>query len=186
MNFFPKLEFSLLNGWIFLVIFFLIFAITLKTCSKEVISRLYDDKGWTKKQYIFTKLAKLMGLVHSFLVIFTPINIISLDFLIGAIIYIFGTIGMTVALINFKKAPLNNPISSGLYKISRNPQLVMIYLVSLGNSFIISSWTAVIIVVISMIFSHFRILGEERRLFEQYGDLYLKYKKKVPRYFLLI
>ncbi|GAJ23776.1 unnamed protein product, partial [marine sediment metagenome] len=28
------------------------------------------------------------------------------------------------------------------------------------------------------------LLGEEKRLTEQYGDSYLEYKKKVPRYFL--
>ena len=169
-----------------MVIFFLIFGIVFKTCSKKVITRLYDNEGWTKAQYIFTKLGKLCGLIHIILVIFTPLNIVSIEFTIGIIIYLIGTIGFVIAVIDFKKAPLGKPITSGLYKISRNPQVITLFLVSLGTSLMIGSWTAVIVVVISIIFFHFRILGEEKRLTEQYGDPFLEYKEKVPRYFLFI
>lgn len=36
---------------------------------------------------------------------------------------------MVIALNNFKRATLDKPITSGLYKISRNPQMLMLYLV---------------------------------------------------------
>lgn len=184
LEIFPAFEIGLLNGWIFMISFFLLFYIFLKTCPKEVITRLYDNEGWTKSQYTFTKLGKLCGLIHIIFLIFTPLNIVSIEFIVGIIIYLIGTIGFITAVINFKKAPLGKPIILGLYKISRNPQVITLYLVSLGTSLMISSWTAVIVVVISIIFFHFRMLGEEKRLTEQYGDSYLEYKKKVPRYFL--
>jgi len=167
-----------------MITFFILFGIFLKTCPKEVITRLYDNEGWTKSQYTLTKLGKLCGLIHIILVIFTQINIVFIEFVIGIIIYLIGTIGFFIAVIDFKKAPLGKPITLGLYKISRNPQVITLFFVSLGTSFIIGSWTAVIVVVISIIFFHFRILGEEKRLTEQYGDSYLEYKKKAPRYFL--
>ena len=181
---FPALEIGLLNGWIFIAIFLFVFGIVLKTCPKDVIKRLYDNEGWTKNQYIFTKLTKICGLIHIILLIFTPIIIGSIEFIIGIIIFSIGTIGMVIALSNFKRAILNKPITSGLYKISRNPQILMLDLVSLGTSLMIGSWMAVIVVFISIIFSHFRIMGEEKRLTEQYEESYLQYKKKVPRYFL--
>jgi len=186
LEIFPAFEIGWLNGWIFMVVFFLIFGIVIKMCPKEVITRLYDNKGWTKTQYLFTKLAKLCALIHLILVIFTPLNIGSIEFTIGIIIFLIGTIGFVIAVINFKKAPLDKPIISGFYKISRNPQIMTLLLVSFGTSLLIGSWTAVLVVVISIIFFHFRILGEEKRLTEQYGDSFLEYKKKVPRYFLFI
>ena len=186
MEFFPAFEIGLLNGWIFLVIFFLLYGIFLKTCPKEVIKRLYDNEGWTKSQYTFTKLGKLCGLIHIILVIFTPLNIVSIELMIGIIIYLIGAMGFLMAIIDFKNSPIGKPITSGLYKISRNPQILTLFFVSLGTSLMISSWTAVIVVIISIIFFHFRILGEEKRLNEQYGDSYLEYKRKVPRYFLFI
>ena len=184
MEFFPKLEFDWANGWIFLLILFSIYGIFLSTCSKQVISRLYDEVGWTKFQKISTKLAKICGLIHSILLIFTSLNKELIEFIIGIIIYIFGITGFNVALLNFKNAPIDKPISSGLYKVSRNPQMVMLFIVSIGNSILIGSWTAILLVSFSIIFSHFRILGEENRLTEQYGNIYLEFKKKVSRYFL--
>ncbi len=184
MELFPALSIGWLNGWIFQVIFFISFGIFLLTCSKDVISRLYDEKGWNKLQKIFTKVAKIFGLIVLILFLFTPLNIGSIEFIIGIVLIIIGTIGFLVALNNFKKSPLNKPITIGLYKISRNPQLLMMYLTSLGNSLAIGSWIALIILSLSIISGHFRILGEEKRLYEQYGDSYLEYKKKVPRYFI--
>ena len=184
MELFPAFEIGWLNGWIFMVGFFLIFGIVIKTCPKNVITRLYDSKGWTKTQYTFTKLGKLCGLIHIILVVFTPLSIVSIEFVIGIIIYSIETIGFVIAVINFKKAPLGKPITSGLYKISRNPQIITLFLVSFGTSLVIGSWIAIIIVIVSAIFLHFRILGEEKRLTEQYGDSFLEYKKKVLRYFI--
>jgi len=184
VEFFPAFKIGWLNGWIFMVIFFLTFVIIIKMCPKEVITRLYDNKGWTKTQYIFTKLAKLCSLIHLILVIFTPLSIGSIEFMIGIILFLSGTIGFVIAVINFKKAPFDKPISSGLYKISRNPQMMTLFLVSFGTSFMIGSWIAIIIIIVSTIFLHFRILGEEKRLTQQYGDSFLEYKKKVPRYFI--
>ena len=173
-----------MNGWIFQVIFFISFGIFLLTCSKEVISRLYDEEGWNRLQKTFTKIAKILGLIVLILFIFTPLDIGSIEFIVGVILVITGTIGFLLALNNFKNSPFNKPIINGLYKISRNPQLVMMYITTLGNCLVIGSWTALIIFVLSIISGHFRILGEEKRLTEQYGDSYLEYKRKVPRYFI--
>jgi protein-S-isoprenylcysteine O-methyltransferase Ste14 len=184
LELFPAFKIGLLNGWLLIAIFFLVFGIIIKICPREVVKRLYDEQGWTKKQYMFTRLAKICGVIHIILLIFTPLKIGSIEFIIGTIIFVIATIGMAIALINFKNAQLNKPINRGLYKISRNPQILMLYLVSYGTSLAIGSWTAVIVVTLSMLFSHFRILGEEKRLEAQYGDSYLEYKKSIPRYFL--
>ena len=184
MELFPTLSIGWVNGWIFQVIFFTSFGIFLLTCSKDVISRLYDEKGWNKLQKAFTKITKLFGLIALILFIFTPLNIGSIEFFIGIILIIAGTIGFLIALNNFKNSELNKPINTGLYKISRNPQLVMMYLTTLGNCLTIGSWTTLIIFILSILSGHFHILGEEKRLTEQYGDSYLEYKKKVPRYFI--
>ena len=111
-------------------------------------------------------------------------NIGSIEFIVGIILIITGTIGFLLALNTFKNSTLNEPITTGLYKISRNPQLVMMYLTTLGNCLVIGSWIALIIFSLSIISGHFRILGEEKRLTEQYGDSYLEYKRKVSRYFI--
>ena len=97
----------------------------------------------------------------------------------------FGEIIFTVATLNFKNAPSGKPITKGLYKYSRNPVMVSIYIVFSGICAMMGSWISLILLGITITFSHFALLGEERRLLEQYGDSYEQYKKSVPRYFLI-
>jgi protein-S-isoprenylcysteine O-methyltransferase Ste14 len=54
----------------------------------------------------------------------------------------------------------------------------------LGFSFMVGSWTVLALLAVRIVMNHYRILGEERALEEQYGDSYLDFKKSVPRYLL--
>lgn len=184
MELFPMLEIGWLNGWIFLAIHVLIQALFMASCPKEVKVRLLDRKGWKKSQRITMLVGKISSLINIILIILTPLKIGSIDFIVGIILFSIGIIGLSTAILNFKKAPLNTPITKGLYKISRNPQMVSIYIIFLGYSFVIGSLLSIVLLIISISCSHFSILGEEKRLTEQYGESYLEYKKKIPRYFL--
>ncbi|GAI14802.1 unnamed protein product, partial [marine sediment metagenome] len=57
MELFPELRLDWLNGWIFVVISYLIFGLLILSCPKEVVARLYDEKGWTKSQKILAKVS---------------------------------------------------------------------------------------------------------------------------------
>lgn len=187
IEFIPKLELGWFNGWIFLMVHVVIQAIFILTCSKEVKVRLFDrGTGWTKTQKTFTLIGKIFGLINIILIIFSLLKFGSIEFIIGLIIFLIGITGLVISILNFKNAPFDKPITTGLYKVSRNPQIVTVYLIFLGYTLLIGSWLSMIILLFSFMGQHFSLLGEERRLTEQYGDLYLEYKKKVPRYFLFI
>jgi len=184
MDFIPEFSIEWFNGWLPFVIYVSIQFVITFTCSKEVKRRLIDRKGWTKTQMVMTTIGKSFTLINIILLFLSPLNIGSIEFLIGIILYFIGIITLSSAILNFKNAPLGQPITTGLYKISRNPQLFSIYIIFLGHILMIGSWISLIILFISITGSHFSILGEEKRLKEQYGDSYLEYKKKVPRYFI--
>lgn len=184
LEFLPEINFGLLNGWIYTVIFVVFFGIFLKTCSKEVIDRLYDSIGWTRKHKIFVKLVKLTSLIKIILEFLTPLTEDRLAFISGNLLFVFGLIGFLIALSNFKNSPPNKPITKGLYAISRNPQILMLGIMSYGMSFVIGSWICVLIGTVVLILNHYRILAEEQRLEQQYGEQYLQYKNKISRYLL--
>lgn len=185
IEFIPKLELGWFNGWIFLMVHVVIQAIFISICSKEVKVRLFDrGKGWTKTQKTFTLIGKVFGLINIILIISSPLKFGSIEFIIGLIIFLIGLTGLVISILNFKNAPFDEPITTGLYKVSRNPQIVTVYIIFLGYTLLIGSWLSMIILLFSFTGQHFSLLGEERRLTEQYGDSYLEYKKKVPRYFL--
>ena len=181
LEFLPEIKFGFLNGWIYSVIFIVLFGIFIKTCSKDVIERLYDLKGWTKKQKIFVKIAKLISLIKLILEVLTPLTDDGIAFILGNILFVFGLIGFLIALFNFKNSLPNKPITKGLYSISRNPQILMLGIMSFGMSFVIGSWICVLLSAVGLILTHYRILAEEQRLEQQYGESYLQYKNKIPR-----
>jgi len=185
MELFPPLRLELLNGWIPLLIFYVIFGALLRSFPKDVVQRLYDRSGWTKQQ----KTLGAIGLPFAFaafgLLIFTPLKIERTVFIIGSIVYGIGLGGMVTALFNFRNTPMDQPVIHGLYRISRNPQWVMFFILMVGMAISVGSWTIMLLFFMRAVFNHFRILGEEKACLESYGEVFQTYLQTVPRYFLI-
>ncbi|NIM95854.1 MAG: hypothetical protein GTO18_19310 [Anaerolineales bacterium] len=117
--------------------------------------------------------------------IFSPLKLGQPFSVLGLVLYSLGLIRFVVSLFNFKNAPLDRPVTDGLYRVSRNPQWLSFVLVLLGIGFAVGSWIVVILFSVRIVVNHFRILGEEEACLQQYGDDYREYIKRVPRYFLV-
>ena len=184
MNLFPEIKLGLLNGWIYFVFYLIVFGITMSTCSREVKKRLIDRSLWDKKTKIITASGKLFSLANIIMIFLASLQIGTFEFIIGTVLYLIGLTGLVISIINYRNAPLEKPITRRLYKLSRNPQILMIFITFTGMVLIIGSWINLIFLCITVITTHFSILGEEKALTEQYGESYLEYKNQVPRYFL--
>jgi protein-S-isoprenylcysteine O-methyltransferase Ste14 len=184
MEFSPALKIGLLNGWLPLLLFYVVFGILLVIFPKDVVSRLYERSGWTKRMKIMRAFGLIFILSWFLIVIFSPLKVENLVFIIGGSIYALGLICFVIALFNYKDTPLDRPVTKGLYKISRNPQHVTLFLSFLGISIAIGSWLATLLISIGIVLGHMRILTEERACLEQYGDAYKIYLEQVPRYFV--
>ncbi len=187
MELIPTLEIGWLNGWILICLLYLIYGILLKVFPKDVVARLYDydRSGWSKTQKVIYVIGKLLALVCLVLIIFTPLKIGSNIFIIGTILYTFGLAGFIIALFNFKNTLLDQPVARGLYRISRHPQVLMLFISAFGICIAIGSWLVLFIIIISSLFLHYRDLAEEEACLERYGDSYRAYMKRVPRYLLI-
>jgi len=184
MELIPLLEIGWLNGWILLAFEFLIEGFLLLVFPKAVVSRLFDRSGWSVKQRVFTIIGKVFSLACLILIILTPLKINSNEFIVGLILYTIGLVGFVVAMLNFKDTPLNQPVTKGVYKISRHPQIVTLFILFLGVSVAIGSWPAFFMLMMSKLFQHFGILAEEEVCLRRYGEPYHAFMERVPRYFL--
>jgi protein-S-isoprenylcysteine O-methyltransferase Ste14 len=185
MELFPALGIGWLNGWLFIAALGLTDAITFRLFPKTVVDRLFDRSGWSRKQVTFTVIGKVIALISLVLIALTPLKIGRPVFVIGLVTGVAGLIGLVSALISFRNAPLDQPATSGLYKVSRHPQIVMSFVVLAGACLAIGSWSALAIQVVSHFFTHLGILGEEEVCARKYGDAYRAYLRRVPRYFVL-
>ncbi|MCD4834803.1 MAG: hypothetical protein K8R31_13475 [Bacteroidales bacterium] len=185
LDLFPTLEIGWLNGWVLLCLFYLIYGVFLMTFPKNVRAKLfyYDRLRWSKKQRVFYAIGKVSVLFYLVLIFFSPLKIGAIIFIPGIILFLLGLVGFIIALSNFKNMPPNQPTTKGLYRISRHPQIHMLFISGLGICIAIGSWLVLCILIISKFFGYFRIIAEEEACMKQYGDLYCSYMKRVPRYF---
>lgn len=184
MELVPTLKIGWLNGWILLCLLCLIEGFLLIVFPKDVVTRLFDRSGWDKKQRTFTVIGKLFSLACLILIILTPLKIGSSALVVGTILYILGLVGLIIAILNFRNTPLGQPVTVGLYRLSRHPQILMLFVLFVGICVAIGSWLALLMLMVSKLVQHLGILAEEEVCLERYGDSYRAYMKRVPRYFL--
>lgn len=184
MEWIPEFRIGWLNGWIPLGLLTFTDGILFLIFPKDVVTRLFDRSGWPKHQILLTVIGKLCVLFSLVSLVFTPLKIGTTVFVLGVVVVGLGLGGLVKALFDFKNTPPGEPVTRGIYKISRHPQIVMSSLVLLGGCISIGSWLALLMLVVARILSHFGILGEEKICLQQYGDGYREYLERVPRYFL--
>jgi protein-S-isoprenylcysteine O-methyltransferase Ste14 len=184
MEFFPQFEFSILGGWILLLIEWSIPILTLSLVSREIRGRLLDRANFSKKQKKFLIFSKIFSLILLILIFFTPLSLNSLEFYIGMITFIIGSFFQINAIVSFIKTPMNKLVTTGMYKVSRHPQDTSIFISYIGICLCIGSWVALLILFIGHIFKHYSVLAEEEECVELYGEAYKKYMEKIPRYIL--
>lgn len=110
------------------------------------------------------------------------IAFVSIGFFMG----IFSLIAMKSSWrVGIKYDQKTDLITSGIYRISRNPYFFSYDMLILGFIFIFPSPILIILYVPLVIIFHKMIREEEKYLESVHGDNYLNYKKKVGRYFTL-
>ena len=183
MQFIPDLQLGWLNGWVLLALFYILFGLFLLNCPKPIVKKLYSVKGWSKCEYILSAIGKPYSLACFGLVIMSPLKIGSVVFLVGLLLYMFGCIIMFIALFEYRATPANQPVRTGIYQYSRNPQWVGLALIFFGTAFACGNGLAILLFFGGVGFYHFRILGEEKACLAAYGKPYQDYLNTVCRYF---
>jgi len=110
--------------------------------------------------------------------------------LLGVVLFILGWIPNMWVGIYFRKIGTSIPagdlpktlITSGLFKISRNPVYLGMIVTLFGEAIFLGSMITFIIPVIFFILIHTNIQFEEKMLGRKFGKKYLEYKKKVRRW----
>jgi protein-S-isoprenylcysteine O-methyltransferase Ste14 len=182
MEFLPDLGLGWLNGWLLLGLLVLTDGVLFSAFRKNTVERLFDRSGWTKWQIGITVIGKLLALVVVLMIIFTPLKLGSYVFIIGAMLVGFGLIVLVKALLDFSNSVPDQPVTQGIYRVTRHPQNLASSMVILGCTIAIGSWLALILFVVARIFLHANLVAEEEVCLREYGDAYRDYMKQVPRY----
>lgn len=184
MEIFPDLQIGLFNGWLLAAILYLVFGILLFLLPRQVVARLYDRPRRKGADVVRRILGLLLVLVWLLLTILTPLSRSAVVLAVGLVCYACGLTGFVVALLNYANTAIDQPVTSGIYRISRHPQQFMLSVAFLGISIAMGSWIALGLMGIGVIGGHAKVVAEEKVCLEKYGESYREYMERVPRYFL--
>ncbi|MBU1023545.1 hypothetical protein KKB99_04565 [bacterium] len=159
---------------------------------KVIVRHDYLNKGRLTPFSTFLEL--IVFFLHassSYLYLDFDFSHVNRDFPIYPVAILFMVIGMSLLFINMAKLSLvvsfgsrNTGLQkSGMYRCTRNPQIVTYLLFLIGYLMLWTpSWTALVWLVTLVVMAHRMVLTEEEHLLLAYGDEYRKYCSKTPRY----
>ena len=183
MSVIPAFKLGWGNGWLGTVPLMLTMLILFLT-NKRASQRAMDMSAYTVRERIRAVASTCIFFGAVMYSIVLPLQCGTPWFYIGSIVYVCGCIPYLISTVNFASAPLNEPIVSGVYKISRNPLYLFSALMLLGIGIAGASWLMIVLVILYAVVNHFTVLAEERFCSEKYGEPYRIYMKNVPRYLL--
>ncbi|MGH7982725.1 MAG: methyltransferase family protein [Candidatus Udaeobacter sp.] len=133
--------------------------------------------------------AVISVLVHLFVRL--PIMRYDIRIVCGIVFIILAPTLALSALIKMKAAGTNvDPgkpavaiVRGGPFRFTRNPMYLALCLLQIALGFFLNDWiTLVFVVPLALIFHYGVVLREERYLTAKFGELYLQYKREVPRW----
>ncbi len=82
------------------------------------------------------------------------------------------------------RRPPTHMVTGGMFDYTRNPMYLAFYVVSLGLAILFAAeWIIATTIVLALVIHYGVVLREERYLERRFGQEYLRYKERVPRYF---
>ena len=186
MSILPTFEIGIWNAWVFMIVLYAAAFVPLMINNEKAEKRMEaEPKGSElKKVTRITNAITHMIIMPLTLIlsIFLPIKLGTWWFYAGLIIYLLGFVMVLLSSISFGTAPLGDPMSKGVYAISRNPQYLGFFLAYLGTGITCASWIFLIFALVWIVSWQIGIVEEERFLLEKYGEAYRQYKSRTPRW----
>ena len=186
MSLVPEFELGLWNAWIIAILGFLLPwippYINKETANKRMGKIKWNDYSRTVKIALIVTQFIIMPstIIYSF---FLPLKLGTIWFYVGLPISILGIIMPIIAGISFATAPLDKPLTTGVYRITRNPEYLSVFLQYLGIGISCLSWVFILCALIWIISFHIEVVqSEEPSLIEKYGDAYKEYMNRTPRW----
>ena len=186
MSLIPAFEIGVWNAWIFTVLSFLSL-IPSQLMNKEAIKKF--NEGWASEKW--SKAARRSALSTHIVIlplifiysIFLPLKIGTIGFYVGLFVCVAGLAISYMAPINIAKTQIiNEPVTKGVYRISRHPIYLGGFLLYLGIGIACASWLFILFALAWIILWLIAVPSEENDLVEKYGDAYRKYMNRTPRW----
>jgi len=180
----PEFELGLWNAWIFVLLGLLIGFVSWILISKEAMKkfRIVPNVPKTRAEKTSDKIYLPLALASMVYSVFLPIKLGTLWFYVGLTIWILSEVISLISFVSFGTTPLDELVTKGIYRFSRNPVFLSGFLADVGIGIACASWVFLLYAVVDITLMHISMGAEERFLLEKYGATYREYMNRIPRW----
>jgi len=183
MSLTPAFELGLWNAWILMIPSLLISPFLLWLFYRDVWKNVAKKAASSAPTY--KRLGYAISIVFYSLAVysvFLPLEIGTIWLYSGLCIYSLGVAFDVMAMTSFARTPLDQPVTQGVYRFSRNPIYVGQFLVCMGIGIACLSWIFLLYGIAFIFLCNLFVSAEEQFCLQRYGNAYLEYMKKTPRW----
>ncbi len=186
MSLIPAFEIGVWNAWIlllFLPLHPLIMMLIDKLVGTGDIFKKMESPALGKTERIiniFGSYVLFFGLfIYS---IFLPLQLGTAWFYLGLALCVLGVVTWVTAIVNVVGIPLGEPWNKGLYRYSRHPMYLGLFLTLIGAGIASASWIFLLFSIVCIILCVILVSAEERFCLDKFGAPYREYMNKTPRW----
>lgn len=186
MTLVPDFDFGLWNAWLVLTVYYAASFLPFLLDSKTADARMegepdLDQAGPGIRTAAIVDHAILMPVTFIY-GLFVPLELGTWWLYSGLLICAAATVMAAASSYAFAKAPLGEPMTRGIYAVSRHPMYVSRVLVFLGIGLAATSWVFLLFAVVDWIVWRLAIPEEEQNMVTKYGTAYEEYMRRTPRW----
>lgn len=184
----PAFEIGLWNAWILMLYVISYNMLPYVLSSRRIIDEdiikkaSHPDIGLTKSQKKLLVILNVTFFIPIIYSIFLPLKLGTVWFYVGSTIYSLGVVIGTIAAFNFFTTPVDRPVTKGVYRISRNPIYLSMFLIFIGTGIACVSWIFLLLAIVFLILSHILVNSEESFCLQKYGNSYREYMNTTQRW----
>ena len=182
MSLIPAFDIGVWNAWIFIIPYLLMnFGLPFLVINRKSTFWAWPSYARLERTYLLAGMV-FMGSMWIYS-IFLPLSLGTAWFYGGLAVYLMGWAFLILALLVFTTSPVDKPNTTGVYRISRHPWYIGMFLLYIGTGIASASW--VYILVALLLLATYRsayMIPEERMCCEKFGDAYREYMNRTPRW----
>ena len=187
MSFVPAFEIGVWNLWIFMAAWLFFHMAPLdwpifRYDIKAMFKKGSASPSFNKTEKIINNFGTVIWIILFIYSIFLPLPLGTPLLYAGIALFVVGLITYEIAGIPWATTPIDEPITKGLYRYSRNPIYIGVFVQYTGIGIASASGLFLLLVVIQIALSVPTVPAEERFCLEKYGDAYHEYMNRTPRW----
>ncbi len=182
MSAIPAFEIGVWNAWIFIVPYILFnFGLSPLLIDRKSAFWSFPSYSRLERMYLLTGILLMAGMwIYS---IFLPLSLGTAWFYAGLFVYLLGWAFLILAMLTFMATPVDKPNTTGIYRITRHPWYLGMFLVYIGSGIAGASWVYTLVALLLLAtYRNVFMIPEERMCCERFGNVYREYMSKTPRW----